>query len=36
VTRSEKEIKEAMGNSQLSNWVERKGRLLKDKFKVSV
>jgi hypothetical protein len=24
-----------IGNSQLSNWVERKGRLLKDKFKVS-
>jgi hypothetical protein len=25
-----------MGNSQLSNWVERKGRRLKDKFKVSI
>jgi hypothetical protein len=25
-----------MGNSQLSNWVERKGRLLKDKFKVNI
>jgi hypothetical protein len=25
-----------MSNSQFSNWVERKGRLLKDKFKVSI
>jgi hypothetical protein len=25
-----------MGNSQFSNWVERKGRLLKDKFKVRI
>jgi hypothetical protein len=25
-----------MGNSQLSNWVERKGKLLKDQFKVSI
>jgi hypothetical protein len=25
-----------MGNSQLSNWVERKGRLLKDKFEVNI
>jgi hypothetical protein len=31
-----KEIKGEMGNSQLSNWLERKGRLLKDKFKVSI
>jgi hypothetical protein len=32
VTRSEKKSRE----SQLSNWVERKGRLLKDKFKASI
>jgi hypothetical protein len=25
-----------MGNSQLSSWVERKGRLLKDNFNVSI
>jgi hypothetical protein len=25
-----------IGNSQLSNWVERKGRLLKDKFRVRI
>jgi hypothetical protein len=25
-----------MGNSQLSNRVERKGRLFKDKFKVNI
>jgi hypothetical protein len=31
-----KEIKGEIGNSQLSNWVEGKGRLLKDKFKVSI
>jgi hypothetical protein len=30
------EVKRNQGNSQLSSWVERKGRLLKDKFKVSV
>jgi hypothetical protein len=31
-----KEIKGEIGNSQLSSWVERKGRLLKDKFKLSI
>jgi hypothetical protein len=31
-----KEIKGEIGNSHLSNLVERKGRLLKDKFKVSI
>jgi hypothetical protein len=36
VLRSKKEIKGEIGNSQLSNLVERKGRLLEDKFKVSV
>jgi hypothetical protein len=30
------EVKRNQRNSQLSSWVERKGRLLKDKFKVSV
>jgi hypothetical protein len=34
----DKEGKEIKGeiNSQLSNWVGRTGRLLKDKFKVSI
>jgi hypothetical protein len=32
----EKEIKGEIGNLQLSNWVERKGRLLKDRFKVNI
>jgi hypothetical protein len=31
-----KKIKGEIGNSQLLNWVERTGRLLKDKFKVSI
>ena len=31
-----KKIKGEIGNSQLSCWVQRKGRLLKDKFKVSI
>jgi hypothetical protein len=31
-----KKIKGEMGNSQLSNWVEKKGRLLKDAFKVNI
>ena len=31
-----KKIKGEVGTSQHSNWVERKGRPLKDKFKVSI
>jgi hypothetical protein len=31
-----KEIKGEIGNSPFSNWVERKGRVLKDKFKISI
>jgi hypothetical protein len=31
-----KKIKGEICNSQLSSWVERKGRILKDKFKVSI
>jgi hypothetical protein len=31
-----KKIRGELGNSQPLRWVERKGRLLNDKFKVSV
>jgi hypothetical protein len=31
-----KEIKGEIGNSPLLNWDEIKGRLLKDKFKISI
>jgi hypothetical protein len=36
VRRQEVKRNREIGNSQLSNWVGRKGRLLKDKFKVSI